>query len=147
MDSLHSRWPRLAIGVHLLVVALASWQLGGSHAKSLYAFWATISGVSLFVLTGLIHEASHHLLSRSIWLNELAGNLAGWMLLTPLSAYRAFHLTHHQKTNREGDPNAPLNSRWMLAAGSIVYAGLIHLHAWKKLRGRALCATWSRWRP
>ena len=138
MDSLHSRWPRLAIGVHLLVVALASWHLGGSHAKSLYAFWATISGVSLFVLTGLIHEASHHLLSRSIWLNELAGNLAGWMLLTPLSAYRAFHLTHHQKTNREGDPNAPLNSRWMLAAGSIVYAGLIHLHAWKKLRGRAL---------
>ena len=66
------------------------------------------------------------------------GNLAGWMVLTPLTAYRAFHLKHHQTTNREGDPNAPLNSRWMLGVGSLVYATLIHLHAWRNLRGRLL---------
>ena len=66
MGALHTRWPRMAIGVHLLVVALASWQLAGRHATPLYhGFWATISGVSLFVLTGLVHEASHRLLSRT----------------------------------------------------------------------------------
>ena len=136
---LRPRWPGMAIGVHLLVVALASWQLAVRHATQLhYAFWATISGVSLFVLTGLVHEASHRLLSRRVWLNEVVGNLAGWTVLTPLSAYRAFHLKHHQKTNREGDPNASLNSRWMLVAGSLVYATLIHLHAWRNLRGRLL---------
>ena len=59
-------------------------------------------------------------------------------MLTPLSAYRAFHLKHHQTTNREGDPNGPLNSRWMLGVGSFVYATLIHLHAWRNLRGRPL---------
>ena len=137
MGALHTRWPRMAIGVHLLVVGVASWQLAGRHATPLhYAVWATISGVSLFVLTGLVHEASHRLLCRTIWLNEVLGNLAGWMVLTPLSAYRAFHLKHHQTTNREGDPNAPLNSRWMLCVGSLVYATLIHLHVWKHVRGR-----------
>ena len=102
------------------------------------ALWAMISGVSLFVLTGLVHEASHRLLTPSVWLNELAGNLAGWMVLTPLTAYRAFHLKHHQSTNREGDPNAPLNSRWMLGVGAITYTALIHRHAWRNLRGRLL---------
>jgi fatty acid desaturase/peptidoglycan/LPS O-acetylase OafA/YrhL len=129
----------MAIGVHLLVVLLATWQLAARHATPLYyACWATLSGVSLFVLTGLVHEASHRLLSRVTVLNELLGNLAGWMVLTPLSAYRAFHLKHHQRTNREDDPNGPLNSRWMLGIGSLVYASLIHYHAWRRLRGRLL---------
>jgi peptidoglycan/LPS O-acetylase OafA/YrhL len=119
-------------------VAVASWQLAHPHPKLVYALWAGISGTSLFVLTGLVHEASHRLLARSPWLNELAGNLAGWLVLTPLSAYRVFHLKHHQTTNREDDPNAPLNSRWMLAVGSLVYAVLIHLYAWRNLRGRLL---------
>jgi len=129
-------WPRLAIGVHLVVVATASWQLASVHSRPILGLWAAVSGVSLFVLTGLVHEASHRLLARSAWLNELAGNLAGWLVLTPLSAYRAFHRKHHQTTNREGDPNASLNSRWMLCVGSIVYVMLIHRHAWKNLRGR-----------
>jgi fatty acid desaturase/peptidoglycan/LPS O-acetylase OafA/YrhL len=131
-------WPRLAIGVHLLIVGTASWQLASTHAKPVYALWASLSGLSLFVLTGLVHEASHHLLARSIWINDLAGNLAGWLVLTPLTAYRAFHLKHHQTTNREGDPNAPLNSRWMLVVGSLFYPALIHFYAWRTLRGNRL---------
>jgi peptidoglycan/LPS O-acetylase OafA/YrhL len=132
------RWPQLAIPVHLIVVGVASWQLAGAHSRLVIALWATMSGISLFVLTGLVHEASHRLLARSTWINELVGNLAGWVLLTPLSAYRAFHLKHHQTTNREDDPNAPLNSRWMLLFGSLCYVTLIHLHALRKLRGRQL---------
>ncbi len=64
--------------------------------------------------------------------------LAGWPLLTPLSAYRAFHNAHHQATNHDGDPNEPLNSRWMLIFGSPLYVALIHRHACRTLRGRAL---------
>jgi glucan biosynthesis protein C len=131
-------WPRLGIGVHLAVVGLASWKLAHSQSYPIVAALAAVSGVSLFVLTGLVHEASHFLLARPVWLNELAGNLAGWALLTPLSAYRAFHLKHHQTTNRDDDPNAPLNSRWMLFAGSPFYMMLIHGYVLKNLRGRQL---------
>jgi glucan biosynthesis protein C len=133
-----SFWARIAVWVHLVVVGLASWQLACAHTRPVIALWAALSAVSLFVLTGLVHEASHRLLCRSAWVNELAGNLAGWVVLTPLTAYRAFHLKHHQTTNREDDPNAPLNSRWMLGVGSLVYVVLIHWYALKNLRGRAL---------
>jgi fatty acid desaturase/peptidoglycan/LPS O-acetylase OafA/YrhL len=131
-------WSQLAIGLHLAVFALASWQLAGRHSRPVIAVWAALSGVSLFVLTGLVHEASHRLLARWAWLNEAAGNLAGWVLLTPLSAYRAFHLKHHQTTNRADDPNTLLNSRWMLLFGSMMYVIRIHFDALRKLRRWAL---------
>ena len=97
-----------------------------------------ISGTSLFVLTGLVHEASHHLLAQRIWLNDLMGNLAGTFLATPVSAYRALHLKHHQTTNRDDDPNRILKSRWMILFGVPTYITLTHLYAWQHLRGRAL---------
>jgi fatty acid desaturase len=131
-------WPRMAIGAHLVVVLVAGFMLVSSHSKVAWTIGAIASGASLFVLTGLVHEASHRLLARRRWPNEALGNLAGWPLLTPLSAYRAFHLKHHQSTNRDDDPNAPLNSRWMVAFGSIAYVALIHRHACQTLRGRAL---------
>jgi len=130
--------PRLLIGAHLLVVLGAGLVLVGSHRRPLWAAAAIASGCSLFALTGLVHEASHRLLARRRWLNDALGCLAGWPLLTPLSAYRAFHFEHHRATNHAGDPNEPLNSRWMLLVGSPVYVALIHRHALRTLRGRAL---------
>ena len=131
-------WPRMAIGAHLFVVLASGFVLVNSHSKAVWVAGGIASGVSLFVLTGLIHEASHRLLARGRWANEILGNLAGWPLLTPLSAYRAFHLKHHQATNRDDDPNAALNARGMVAFGSLVYVVLIHRHACKTLRGRPL---------
>jgi fatty acid desaturase len=138
MPDRHSPWPRMAIGAHLVVVLVVGFVLVSSHSKGIWIVGSIASGASLFVLTGLIHEASHRLLSRRRWLNDALGNLAGWPLLTPLSAYRAFHLQHHRATNHADDPNARLNSRWMLAFGSIAYVALIHRHACKTLKGRAL---------
>jgi fatty acid desaturase len=135
MPERRSAWPRLAIGAHLGVVLVVGFLLVSTHSTPVWVVGAIASGASLFVLTNLIHEASHRLLTRRAWLNEALGNLAGWPLLTPLSAYRAFHLKHHQATNRDDDPNAPLNSRWMIAFGSIAYVALIHRHACKTLRG------------
>jgi fatty acid desaturase len=131
-------WPRTAIATHLGVVLVMGFVLVSTHDRLAWLVAAIASGTSLFVLTGLIHEASHHLLAGRGWANEILGNLAGWPLLTPLSAYRAFHLKHHQATNRDDDPNAPLNSRWMLAIGALAYVALIHRHALKTLRGRDL---------
>lgn len=138
MPERRSAWSRLAIGAHLGVVLGAGMVLVHSHARLIWAVAAIASGMSLFVLTGLIHEASHRLLSRNRRVNDAFGALAGWPLLTPLSAYRAFHLEHHRATNHAHDPNAPLNSRWMVVFGSVAYVALIHRHAWRTLRGRAL---------
>jgi fatty acid desaturase len=138
MNQPSSLWNRSAVGVHLGVVLVMGFVLVSTHDALAWTIGATLSGASLFVLTGLIHEASHRLLARNGWLNETLGNLAGWPLLTPLSAYRAFHLKHHQATNLEDDPNAPLNSRSMILVGALAYVVLIHRHAIKTLRGRAL---------
>ncbi len=130
--------PRLMIVAHLGVAALAGFALVGSHSKLVWIAGAIVSGTSLFALTGLIHEASHRHLARNRALNDALGMLAGWPLLTPLSAYRSFHNAHHRATNVEGDPNKPLNSRMMLVFGSTTYLALIHRHAIKTLRGRPL---------
>ena len=50
-----SAWSRIAIGAHLMVLALASWQLAVARPAFVHAAWAMVSGVSLFVLTGLVH--------------------------------------------------------------------------------------------
>ena len=132
------RRPRLLIAAHGLVVLGAGFVLVATHRRWLWAAGAIASGSSLFALTGLGHAASHRLLSRRRGLNDALGALAGWPLLTPLSAYRGFHFEHHRATNHDGDPNEPLNSRWMLLVGSPAYVALIHRHAWRTLRGRAL---------
>lgn len=131
---------RPVIVAHFAVAAVAGFALVSSHSRPVWAAGALAAGTSLFALTGLIHEASHRQLSRRRGLNDALGMLAGWPLLTPLSAYRAFHHDHHRATNHHGDPNGPLNSRRMLLVGSVTYVGLIHRHALKTLRGRALLA-------
>ena len=138
MAERRSMWSQWGIALHLAVVAVTGYLLVVSHSWTARAGLAIVSGTSLFVLTGLIHEASHHLLAGRTWCNEVLGNLSGALLLTPLTAYRAFHLKHHQTTNREDDPNRPLNSRWMLLVGSLCYVLLIHFYAWRHLRGRLL---------
>jgi fatty acid desaturase len=131
-------WSRCVIGAHLLVVLVSGYLLAWNQSDSMRIVLSFISGTSLFVLTGLVHEASHHLLAQRAWLNDFMGNLAGTFLATPVSAYRALHLKHHQTTNRDDDPNKILKSRWMILFGVPTYITLTHLYAWQHLRGRAL---------
>ena len=90
------------------------------------------------MLSTLVHEASHYNLVRRGWLNELLGTLAGTLLATPVSAYRAVHMKHHQATNREDDPFNVFNTRWMILFGAPTAIALAHVYAWRYLRGRAL---------
>jgi fatty acid desaturase len=131
-------WSRCVIGSHVVLVLSAGTALAWTYSDALRIVLTLVAGTSLFVLTGLVHEASHHLLSRRVWLNDLMGNLAGTFLATPVSAYRALHLKHHQTTNRDDDPNRILKSRWMILFGVPTYVALTHLYAWQHLRGRAL---------
>ena len=103
-------WSRCVIGAHVVLALAAGTALAWTYSDALRIVLTLIAGTSLFVLTGLVHEASHHLLSRRVWLNDLMGNLAGTFLATPVSAYRALHLKHHQTTNRDDDPNRILKS-------------------------------------
>lgn len=70
-------WSRCVIGAHLLVVLAAGWVLAWNPSDVMRIALSLVSGTSLFVLTGLVHEASHHLLSSRTWLNDVLGNLAG----------------------------------------------------------------------
>jgi fatty acid desaturase len=126
------------IAAHLVVFVLASCALALTYSDLLRLVLTLISGTSLFVLSSLVHEASHYNLARSPWLNDLLGNLAGNLLATPVSAYRALHMKHHQTTNRKDDPFLVFNSRWMILFGAPTAIALAHVYAWRNLRGRAL---------
>jgi fatty acid desaturase len=126
------------IACHIAIFVVAGYALAQIRSDLLRVVVSLISGVSLFVLTNLIHTASHYHLARRRWLNDLLGNLAGALLATPVSAYRALHMKHHQTTNRHDDPFRWLGSRWMILLGTPTAVLLIHAYAWRHLRSRAL---------
>lgn len=83
----------LAVGV-LIASGVAGW-------------WALlpVQGVLIVFLFTLEHEATHKTPFASLWLNEWAGRLAGFLLVLPFEWFRYFHLAHHRWTNIEGkDP-------------------------------------------
>ena len=131
-------WSQCVIAAHLVVFVLAGYALAHSYSDVTRLVLTLISGTSLFVLSSLVHEASHYNLARSPWLNDILGNLAGNMLATPVSAYRALHMKHHQTTNRDDDPFLVFNSRWMILFGAPTAVAIAHVYAWRNLRGRAL---------
>lgn len=85
---------------------------------------ALLGNVALWVATPLLavltylsytvlHESAHGSISGSKqslrWLNEALGYVAGWILMTPLTAHRHEHLAHHRNTNDEHeDPDYPV---------------------------------------
>ena len=131
-------WPQCVIASHLAIVLVTGYALAVTHSDLRRVVLSLIAGTSLFVLSNLLHAASHYQLARPVWLNDLLGNLAGMVLATPVSAYRALHMKHHQTTNREDDPFIRLSSRWMILFGTPTAVLVIHAYAWRHLRGRAL---------
>jgi fatty acid desaturase len=131
-------WPRFVLASHLAVFVASGCALSQTYSDLPRLVLTLISGTSLFVLTSLVHEASHYRLARRVWLNELLGNLVGTLLATPISDFRAVHMKHHQTTNRDDDSFNAFNSRWMLIFGAPTAIMLAHGYAWRNLRGRAL---------
>jgi fatty acid desaturase len=64
-----------------------------------------VQGVLIIFLFTLEHEATHRTPFATVWLNDGAGQLAGFLILLPFEWFRYFHLAHHRWTNIEGkDP-------------------------------------------
>ena len=138
MTSRRPFWSRCVIASHLVIFIAMGCALAQTRSDLSRVVLSLISGTSLFVLSTLVHEASHYNLARPAWLNDLLGTLAGTLVATPVSAYRALHMKHHQATNRDDDPFNAFKTRWMILFGAPTAVALAHGHAWRRLRGRAL---------
>jgi fatty acid desaturase len=93
--------------LHLGVHAGAILVVGGLIAAGGPGWWALVplQGVLIVSLFMLEHEATHRTPFRSVWLNDWAGRVAGFLLVLPFEWFRHFHLAHHRWTNIEGkDP-------------------------------------------
>ncbi len=138
MTNQRSIWSTCVLIAHLAIFGATGYVLARTYSDFYRAILSLVSGTSLFVLTSLVHEATHYQLARTRWINELLGNLASALLVTPLSAYRALHMRHHQTTNHDDDPFLALKSRWMILLGAPTAIALAHRYAWRHFRGWAL---------
>lgn len=88
-----------------------------------------VQGVMICFLFTLEHEATHRTPFATVWLNDWAGRLAGFLILLPFEWFRYFHLAHHRWTNIEGkDPELarekPGNLRnWVIHVSGLPYWG------------------------
>lgn len=88
---------------HLAAIAA----VGAAIAAGVPGWWLLlpVQGVLVVFLFTLEHEATHKTPFASLWINEWAGRLAGFLILLPFEWFRYFHLAHHRWTNIEGrDP-------------------------------------------
>jgi fatty acid desaturase len=109
----------------LMAVSLVCWEHGYWPVTVVcWLLQAHIGHANLLAF----HEASHYLLHRDRWLNELQGIIIGSLILTPLSAYRWVHNMHHTHlgTDRDTelwpfvDPSVPRWKRVLTAFGELV---------------------------
>jgi fatty acid desaturase len=92
---------------HLAAHLGASLLTGGLIAAGVPGWWLLlpVQGILIASLFMLEHEATHRTPFRTVWLNDGAGRLAGFLLVLPFEWFRAFHMAHHRWTNLPGqDP-------------------------------------------
>lgn len=147
-----------ALHIAFLVGCILAWQTGWWLVA--VGLWFPIVWMDHAALTRL-HEASHRMLFRTAWANELTGILIGSFAFTPLSVYRYVHTQHHAYLGSEKDPEFfPYNQctasrrrrilfAWMELICGWIFTPAIYslrtLHAWKSLNRqirRRLCMEW-----
>jgi fatty acid desaturase len=73
----------------------------------------------------LVHDACHHALFKTRWLNEFAGSwLAAAPVMLSLEGYRTYHLQHHKYTGQDyqgdkGDPDVILTRNYPISKKSL----------------------------
>ena len=77
------------------------------------AVWVVVWLVVAWAFVGnaaIVHEAVHgHLFAARRW-NSVVGTVAALTILASFATYRCYHLEHHARTARDGDPErTPLN--------------------------------------
>ena len=141
-------WPTVC---YALVVFFSYGLVLASALAGVLSLWiATPMVITLTYLSyTVLHEAVHGTITggqQSLrWINEALGYIAGWILMTPLTAHRHEHLAHHRNTNdKHEDPdyhisqigNSPIES--FRSALQIVHIQLSHYlqHRWNKAPAR-----------
>jgi fatty acid desaturase len=87
---------RHMVGHAGLIVLFAVWIALG------WPLWQVVlvaQGITICFLFTLQHEATHKTPFRTPWINELAGRVAGLLIVQPFEWFRYFHLAHHRHTN------------------------------------------------
>ena len=62
MTNYRPHWSHYVVAAHLAVFVVTGYALALTRSDLLRVILTIVSGTSLFVLTGLTHEATHHLL-------------------------------------------------------------------------------------
>lgn len=93
-------WPTivLAVGALIVFVLLAAGVIGG-HLPSWVA--VLICTAVTYVMYSVAHEALHHSVSSTRWVNAVVGRMA-WIFVVPAFSLPAFgyvHIQHHRHTN------------------------------------------------
>lgn len=104
---------------------------------------ALVGGILLTACIAAEHEALHGSMFGPAASNHAVGALVGALCWTPYSAYRTYHLRHHQRTHVEGDaePVLVIGSRAMLvglvAVSTLGLAAELWARLLRSLAGRS----------
>jgi beta-carotene hydroxylase len=105
-------WPSLLVTAAALTGWIGGLALGASGALA-WPWAVLLCWASAYAAFTPLHDASHRVVTRARWGNELAGRLAGLPLWAPLPAFRYLHLEHHKHTNEgAADPDGWSGGPW-----------------------------------
>ena len=145
-SDLHGAW---AVGSTWTVIVMTfgtvaySWEYLPTWGKVLMCALALaiLAGRQL-ALAILMHDASHHSLFKTKWLNT---HLTDWLCARPIwndvSKYRPYHLKHHAKTSQPDDPDLGLVKNFPITQSSLFrkfFRDLNGQSGFKFLAGRVL---------
>jgi beta-carotene hydroxylase len=92
-------WPTIVVAI----AALATF--AGSFVVAQYSLVAAavVATIAIFAAFTPVHEAAHHNVARSRFVNGLVGHACVLLLMGSLGAYRFLHGEHHKHTNKVDD--------------------------------------------
>lgn len=140
VSGLDSTW-RLALMAAIGVASTATAVVVDHPAA--WVLHALVGGIVLTACVAAEHEALHGSMFNRPAANHAVGATVGALCWTPYSAYRTYHLRHHQRTHVEGDaePVLVIRSRGMLlgllAVSTIGLAVELWARLFRSLAGRS----------
>ncbi|MFT4564699.1 MAG: fatty acid desaturase [Gammaproteobacteria bacterium] len=110
-----------ALVVHAwVVIALAAGFVAAFPNPFVIIIATMVIGSRQLGLVILMHDAAHGALTKSPTLNRFLGQwLCGSPMLADVDVYRRYHLIHHTRTLRDGDPDAVLTGHYPISRASL----------------------------
>ncbi|MBI1238893.1 MAG: fatty acid desaturase [Alphaproteobacteria bacterium] len=104
-----------AWGVIAAAIALVAWLPN----PVTYLLAVMVIGSRQLGLAILMHDGAHGVLAKTPWLNHLLSQwFCAFPVFTETYAYRAYHLTHHARTQQDDDPDLELSAPFPISRDS-----------------------------